>query len=214
MDKKSNILPAIVFILIFLIAGCSQKQKTRVEGQVEESKIVSVQFERPLGIATIEFDEEGRFVSMTAKASAPLSGNNAEGVEQAITVATLRAKRNISEFIETELSSSRTLNVMSDGALQRRSSEDSETLVVNDADYNLQGENSNKQTQSDDQELRKSQKVTENVTEFISTSSENILRGLQITDETVNNEQMNVVVEVRVTREQIAAARNLKDMME
>ena len=214
MDKKSNILPAIVFILIFLIAGCSQKQKTRVEGQVEESKIVSVQFERPLGIATIEFDEEGRFVSMTAKASAPLSGNNAEGVEQAITVATLRAKRNISEFIETELSSSRTLNVMSDGALQRRSSEDSETLVVNDADYNLQGENSNKQTQSDDQELRKSQKVTENVTEFISTSSENILRGFQITDETVNNEQMNVVVEVRVTREQIAAARNLKDMME
>ena len=55
--------------------------------------------------------------------------------------------------------------------------------------------------------------MTENVTEYIRLSSENIIRGLQVVKESVDNKQNTVLVEVQVTKNQIKAAKNMKEMI-
>ena len=204
---------ASVYVLVFLTVACSTKQEIKLTEPDQNPKTVMVNFTRPLGVATLEFDEDGHFVQLTGKASAAMTGNNVEGVEQAVTVATMRAKRHISEFIESDLSSERTLNVLSDGALKRKQSDTNNTVTISDNSYDVNGEISSNRSEANDTDLRESQRISENVREFITLSSSNILRGLRVINETVDNDQMTVVVEVAVTRDAIKAAKNLKELM-
>ena len=129
-----NYIKLSVLIILISLVGCSLNKKNVSSNLIASENTVKVEFNRPDGIASIEFDENGNFVSITAKATAPFTEQNTQAVEQAITVATLKAKRNISEFIESDLTSERTINIIGDSALKRVKNKTVKSLTVSDLD--------------------------------------------------------------------------------
>ena len=102
-----------------LVVGCAGNQGIVKNADLKPDtdsirpKPVSTVFHRPQGTMTITFDSKGEFLEITSKGTAPIAGNNAFSIEQAAQVAQLRAKRNIAEFISTQLQTTRSVKVLS-----------------------------------------------------------------------------------------------------
>ena len=102
-----------------LVVGCAGNKDVIKNADLKPNtdsirpKPVSTVFHRPQGIMTITFSADGKFLEITSKGTAPIAGNNAFSIEQAAQVAQLRAKRNIAEFISTDLKTTRSTKVLS-----------------------------------------------------------------------------------------------------
>ena len=102
-----------------LVVGCAGNQgivknaDLKPETDSIRPKPVSTVFHRPEGAMTITFSPDGKFLEITSKGTAPIAGNNAFSIEDAAQVAQLRAKKNIAEFISTQLTTTRSLKVLS-----------------------------------------------------------------------------------------------------
>lgn len=86
-----------VVLLFLILASCASKQDNVVK-IVEQS-------------GKVEVSIKGKdWVSIKSTGSAPILIKDEDGIEQAMNVATLRAKANIIEFINSEVSSSKTFD--------------------------------------------------------------------------------------------------------
>ena len=222
-----------------LVVGCAGNQGVVKNADLKPStdsirpKPVSTVFHRPAGIMTISFSPDGQFLEITSKGTAPIAGNNAFSIEQAIQVAQLRAKRNIAEFISTQLDTQRTVKVLSSSV--QKSLEDttngmSEEVKVDDKDFDANGDpvvtrayddgtgsnikNPAVANVKEGSANTNSEKVAEMVKESIHTSSKALLRGTVITDEKIDQEGRTVVVEVRTGINTVKAASQLRALME
>ena len=218
--------------------GCAGNQGVVKNADLKPStdsirpKPVSTVFHRPAGIMTISFSPEGQFLEITSKGTAPIAGNNAFSIEQAIQVAQLRAKRNIAEFISTQLDTQRTVKVLSSSV--QKSLEDTtngmgEEVKVDDKDFDVNGDpvvtkayddgsgnikNPSVANVREGNPNTNSEKVAEMVKESIHTSSKALLRGVMISDEKVDQEGRTVVVEVRTGINTVNASSQLRALME
>ena len=102
-----------------LVVGCASNNgiiknaDLKPETDSIRPKPVSTVFHRPQGTMTITFSPDGKFLEITSKGTAAIAGNNAFSIEEAAQNAQLRAKRNIAEFISTQLQTTRSLKVLS-----------------------------------------------------------------------------------------------------
>jgi hypothetical protein len=208
-------------LLIIGCAGNTTKHTPTPSADSVTPKPISAVFNHRTGPTTVEFGDNGQFISITSKASAPIAGNNAFSVEQATQVATLRAKRNVSEFLNSQINSTRTLKVLS--RTVQKSKEDtsngmSDETVVSDKEFDENGElitsGANKQSPVSAFDNLNTEKVAQSVTETISNTSVSILRGLITTNEEVSATGRTVVVEVKASVNTISAAGNLRKLME
>lgn len=189
-------------------------------------KPVSTVFHRPQGTMTITFDNKGNFIEITSKGTAPIAGNNAFSIEQAAQVAQLRAKRNIAEFISTDLTTTRSLKVLSttiQKSLENTTNGMTSETVVDDKDFDASGEpiitaykDPNKETvvPADEKSPNtNSEKIAQIVRENVSTSSTALLRGVVITDEKIDQSGRTIVVEVKTGINTVHAANELRKAM-
>lgn len=228
--KVKNIALAVAGAL--LIAGCNGGQQIKPDkdpsAEVNKPKPVSTVFNRAGGPTKVEFGVDGSFVSISAKGQAPISGNNAYSVEQAVTVATLRAKRNVAEFIENDMQTQRTVNVLSHTV--QKSKENTlngmidTPLIVDDSLFDVNGNPevnaaANGETYTTPltgypgEPNSNSQKVAETVKEDIVSKTKVILKGLYVVEEKVDPEGRSVVVEIRASQHTINAANDIKRIM-
>ena len=232
--KLMTVAVAGVFALS-LMSGCSFLNQTKVEpdkdpsAEVNKPKPVSTVFNRPQGPTQVEFGVDGTFQSITATGTAPIAGNNAYSIEQAITVATLRAKRNLSEFLTEEMNTQRTINVISHTV--QKSKENTlngmidTPIVINDDLFDINGnlamEDAVNNPNSDGIQAPEltgypgapntnEQKVAETVKENIVAQTKNILRGVYVLDEKINQEGRTVNVTIKASANSINAANELK----
>lgn len=192
-------------------------------------KPVSTVFNRPTGPTTLEFTTDGQFTGITSRASAPIAGNNAFSIEQATAVATLRAKRNIAEFMGSQLNTTRTLKVLSHTV--QKSQENIANGVADEVDVNDKAFDNGgdpvitainpdgtptpaSDTPVADKNNINSEKIAQTLKETINTSSTAILRGVIVTDEKINASGRTVTVEVKATTGSIGASGNLRNLME
>jgi PBP1b-binding outer membrane lipoprotein LpoB len=217
-----------------LVVGCASNQGVVKNAELKPDtdsirpKPVSTVFHRPQGTMTITFDTKGNFLEITSKGTAPIAGNNAFSIEQAAQVAQLRAKRNISEFISTQLNTTRSVKVLSTAvqkSLENTTNGMSEEIKIDDKDFDADGnpvitnayndgsKDTGPKPVTEGNPNTNSEKVAEIVRENITTSSTALLRGTVITDETIDQQGRTIVVEIKTGVTTVKAANDLRKLM-
>ncbi len=217
-----------------LVVGCASNNgiiknaDLKPETDSIRPKPVSTVFHRPQGTMTITFSPDGKFVEISSKGTAPIAGNNAFSIEQAAQVAQLRAKRNIAEFISTQLNTTRSVKVLSTAvqkSLENTSNGMVEEVKVDDKDFDVNGDpviinaynDGSKDTAPkpavEGNPNTNSEKIAEIVRENITTSSTALLRGSVIVDEKIDQAGRTIVVEIKTGVQNINAANELRRLM-
>ena len=217
-----------------LVVGCASNQGIVKNAELKPDtdsirpKPVSTVFHRPAGIMTITFSPDGKFLEITSKGTAPIAGNNAFSIEQAAQVAQMRAKRNIAEFISTQLNTTRSTKVLSTAvqkSLENTTNGMSEEVKIDDKDFDADGNpviinaynDGSKDTAPkavvEGNPNTNSEKVAEIVRENITTSSTALLRGVVISDEKIDQQGRTIVVEVKTGVSTVGAANELRKIM-
>jgi hypothetical protein len=217
-----------------LVVGCAGNQGVVKNADLKPDtdsirpKPVSTVFHRPQGTMTITFDSKGEFLEITSKGTAPIAGNNAFSIEQAAQVAQLRAKRNIAEFISTQLQTTRSTKVLSTAvqkSLENTTNGMSEEVKIDDKDFDADGNpviinaynDGSKDTAPkpavDGNPNTNSEKIAEIVRENITTSSQALIRGAVITDEKIDQAGRTIVVEIKTGTSTVKAANDLRKLM-
>ena len=218
-----------------LVVGCATNQpgviknaELRPDTDSIRPKPVSTVFHRPQGTMTITFDSKGEFLEISSKGTAPIAGNNAFSIEQAAQVAQLRAKRNIAEFISTQLQTTRSVKVLSTAVqkcLENTTNGMSEEVKIDDKDFDADGNpviitaynEGSKDTAPkpvvEGNPNTNSEKVAEIVRENITTSSSALIRGAVITDEKIDQAGRTIVVEIKTGTSTVKAANELRKLM-
>lgn len=217
-----------------LVVGCAGNQGVVKNADMRPNddsirpKPVSTVFHRPQGIMTITFGPDGKFLEITSKGTAPIAGNNAFSIEQAAQVAQLRAKRNIAEFISTQLNTQRSVKVLSTAvqkSLENTTNGMGEEVKVDDKDFDADGNPVITSAYNDGSKDKvpaparegnpntNSEKIAEIVRETINTSSSALLRGTVIVDEKIDQEGRAIVVEIKTGVSTVGAANELRKLM-
>ena len=217
-----------------LVVGCAGNKDViknadlRPETDSIRPKPVSTVFHRPQGIMTITFGPDGKFLEISSKGTAPIAGNNAFSIEQAAQVAQLRAKRNIAEFISTQLNTQRSVKVLSTAvqkSLENTTNGMADEVKVDDKDFDANGDPVIISAYNDGSKDRvpapakegnpntNSEKIAEIVRETINTSSSALLRGTVITDEHIDQAGRAIVVEIKTGVSTVGAANELRKLM-
>jgi hypothetical protein len=217
-----------------LVVGCASQQGVIKNADLKPDtdsirpKPVSTVFHRPQGTMTITFSPDGKFVDISSKGTAPIAGNNAFSIEQAAQVAQLRAKRNIAEFISTQLNTTRSVKVLSTAvqkSLENTTNGMSVEVKIDDKDFDVNGDpvivnaynDGSKDTAPapavEGNPNTNSEKIAEIVRENITTNSTALLRGSVIVDEKIDQAGRTIVVEVKTGVQNINAANELRRLM-
>lgn len=217
-----------------LVVGCASNQGVIKNADLKPDtdsirpKPVSTVFHRPEGAMTITFSSDGKFLEITSKGTAPIAGNNAFSIEDAAQVAQLRAKKNIAEFISTQLTTTRSLKVLSttvQKSLENTTNGMAEEVKVDDKDFDADGNpiitrayddggSKDKVILANDKDPNtNSQKIAQILRENISTSSAALLRGVITVSEKIDQQGRTIVVEVKTGVNTINAANELRKLM-
>ena len=173
----SRILSIGAFLV--LMAGCSSTPDKAPE---------RTQSDFMGGGITLVYTDDGDLKGISSTATAPVIGNLPNARDQAISVATLKARRQIAEFIQVEVTSDRFMSTVSND-LQRSD-------AFND--------NSNQQV---------TMNIANELRDNIRQRSQQILRGTVVDKEDYNSMNRTVAVTVVAGEKQSEAARTLRGMM-
>ncbi len=225
MKLKKLTLAALVALAVTGCAGnkgIAKNAELKPETDSIRPKPVSTVFHRPQGTMTIVFSNDGKFTEIISKGTAPIAGNNAFSIEQAAQVAKLRAERNISEFLGTQVTSQRTVKVLSTAvqkSLENTTNGMSEETSVDDKDFDANGDPvilkpyRAEAPVNEQNPNTNSEKIAELVKESIVTNSSALLRGVMISDEHIDQAGRTIVVEVRTGFKTIDVANELRKQM-
>lgn len=133
----------IILFSTFLVLGCQSVDKVSTETESVKTT---------LGGLEIHYSSNGQFEHLTSTATAPVTSSLPNARDEAATVATLRARRQISEFLNTNIQS------------------ESFTEIVTTS---LQQSNQVANTENKDVTI----KIVTNLRESIRQNSESILKG-------------------------------------
>ena len=159
-----------------LLAACST---SKPPGQMTED---GVKLAKNFGKVEVEFSTFGDWKSIKSTASANVPIEHDSGVEQAMNLATLRAKRNIVEFIQSDIKSKKTSDALVDAMIDQNVSKERATKM--------------------------SQKISESIVE----QSSGIIRGAYVDDRKITDDGKNVTVVVIVDKRSLESSNLLKSM--
>ena len=152
---------AIVSLIVVFLFGCASVSS--------DSRNFTSEFVG--GDLKVTYNKKGEFESISSKATAYVTNNLPNSRDQAVTIATLKARRQIAEFLKTEVQSERFLVTVS------KSVQETETI-------NQIGDN------------KESANIAYNVRESIRQRSNAILQGTYLQSENFNPDTKIVTVVV------------------
>jgi hypothetical protein len=171
----------IVASIALALSACSTTKLSDVEPVSNEG----TKFVQDFGKVEVTFNDKGEWIQLKSSATSAVPIQEDLGLEQGMNVATMRAKRNIVEFIQSDLKSSKTTDTITK-ALAKNVSED---------------DNASKQ--------RAANLATE-ITEKISVDANGILKGVYVVERKVSSDKRSVVVVVQVDKRSMRAAQQLR----
>jgi hypothetical protein len=168
----------LVSLIVFIFVGCSSTSKNNAQFS---SDFVG-------GDLKVTYNKKGEFESISSKATAYVTNDLPNTRDQAVTIATLKARRQIAEFLKTEIQSERFLVTVS------KSIQDTETV-------NQAGDN------------KESAKIAYNVRESIRQRSSSILQGTYLLSESFNPDTKTVTVVVSAGTKENSLMKNVKKVV-
>lgn len=180
MSKNIKRLQAILLCLSLAGAACSSLNS-------KNDQLITTEFIG--GALKVTYTGSGEFKSLESTSSAQVIGDLPSAREQAVAIATAKARRQIAEFIKTELETERFYQGIAD---------DTQMLTKENAT----------------QEKNISSNIANNVREQIKQKSAVILKGTYVAKESFNENAKAITVVVKSSKEDINISKMLKKQME
>lgn len=211
---KALIVTALALVLTACSsAGDKQAGNAALKSGVTATRLAESTFDGTAGTLNLVFDEQGNWTRITAKGSASLSGDTPSARETALTIATMRAKRSVAEFLNNDVKSSKTLTRVARSYARAFQSEDTENQAasMNDLDSDAMADLDIDDKGVRTEKARQAQRFASILTERIQDNSAAILKGAYVSHRALQDGQ--VVVELTATRQSVAAAHQVSGMM-
>lgn len=205
--KKSSLIFVAVASTLMALAGCSSTPKNPTDAT--PGRTADVEFLEANGPLTLTFDDKGNWVSIKSSATAPLVNNAPEGVEIAFKTATMRAKRNLTEFMSNDVKSTKSVQTISKSYLKNIAQVDS----ANESNTAGEDEDAASNSQATKESRQKANTIAQTVRERIDDNAQAILKGVQVTERKVSKEQQHVSVTILVTQQSIKGAEQVRKAM-
>jgi hypothetical protein len=171
----------IVASIALALSACSTTKKVDLDPVSNET----TKYVQDFGKVEVTFTDDGQWTQIKSSATSAVPIREDLGLEQAMNVATMRAKRNIVEFINTDLKSSKTTDTITK-ALAKNVSEDDATTKQRAAN------------------------IATDITEKIAVEANGILKGVYVIERKVSSDKSSVVVVVQVDKRSMRAAQQLR----
>ncbi len=171
----------LVATMAVVLSACSTTKSIDLDTVSKDA----VKYTQEFGKVEVTFNDKGEWESLksTGTSAIPMSDNAA--LEQAMNVATMRAKRNIVEFIQTDLQSSKSHEAIT-------------TALAKDV-------------ASDDAKSReRAGNIATKIQEKITTQADGLLKGVYITDRKISGDKTMAVVTVQVDKRSMRAAQQVR----
>lgn len=212
---------ALAVIAAVGVSGCASNKVepvSKVENKLEMKPDIpksEATFLTESGTVTLEFAEDGSWLVVKATATAPVNFNHSQGRDDAFTIATMRAKRNLAEFLNNDVKSDKVTESLTRTALrdivknENTESKNRKTLSDFDEDTDTGPEGN----QYSAEERRRASRIVTSVQESISDRTQAVLKGAYIADRKVNRENNLVSVTIQASRKSINAAGTIRSLM-
>lgn len=148
----------------------------------------AVKYTQDFGKVEVTFNDKGDWESIKSSATSSVPIDVDAGLEQGMNVATMRAKRNIVEFINTDLKSSKTTEAMTNSLAKNVSSDGDKTQ-------------------------ERAASIATQIQEKITIQADGLLKGVYITERKISSDKRTVMVTVQVDKRSMRAASQLRSVM-
>ncbi|HET8687802.1 MAG TPA: hypothetical protein VFM18_14215 [Methanosarcina sp.] len=165
-----------IIAVVLALSACASKPKV-VEQAAPQPSIEQITTGFTGTGVQVTFTKDGTWKKITSTASASIQGDDFEAQTNAGTIATMRARRQISEFLNLRISSKKTFETISD------------SMKANQASSSMDAE-------SDAASKEQSSKATQHLVDSIQQTSSAILSGTIVQSEYVDAEKKTVTVVV------------------
>lgn len=186
---------AMIIASVVVLTACGSnpsKDKALPDYDFErQARVASAEFLEKNGPLTLKYDEKGNWLAITTSATAAMTSTAPESVEEAFKIATMRAKRNLVEFLSNDVKSTKSVKTISKSYLKNIAQVDgvNETNTGSDEDdvNNLQASKESRQ---------KAVTVAQMVRERIDDNAQFILKGVQIIGRNMHGDHVSVTLMV------------------
>ena len=172
-------------ILVCAVLAMSACSSVKLKSEVTDE---AAKFTQDFGRVEVTFNDKGDWESLKSSATSAVPIDIDAGLEQGMNVATMRAKRNIVEFINQDLKSTKTTDTITKALAKNVTSED---------------ENAKQRASN----------IASEITEKIAVEANGILKGVYIVERKLSSDKKYVVVTVMVDHRSMKAARQVRSSM-
>lgn len=212
-------------VLALFVTGCASNKQVpapvaKVENKLEmkpDIRKAEAEFLETAGTVQLQFSEEGDWLLIKTSGTAPINFNHAQGREDAFLLATMRAKRNLVEFLNNDIKSGKAVEnvtktvlkdiVSSNGSENSKRSKDTKSDELFGSDTEVD------HSQYSQEERNRASKISQSVTENINDNSQGILRGAYVANRSIDRESNMVAVTLMVSKKSINAAAVVRTQM-
>lgn len=173
-------------ILVTAVALALSACSTTKTVDLNDTSKDAVKYTQEFGKVEITFNDKGEWETLksTGTSAVPLTDNAA--LEQAMNVATMRAKRNIVEFIQTDLNSSKSHEAITNALAKDVSSDEAKSR-------------------------ERAGNIATKIQEKIAVEANGIVKGVYIVDRKISGDKSMAVVTVEVSKKSMRAAQQVRN---
>ncbi len=219
--KKSAL--AMALVAVFTV-GCATKGSpptpTKVENKLEQTPDIAkaeAEFLEATGTVQLQFSEQGEWLVIKTTGTAPINFNHPQGREDAFMLATMRAKRNLVEFLTNDVKSGKVAENVTKTALTdlvtNKNTEDRRRDSKKENDSLFGSDNDTTGGMYSEEDRKRASKIAQSVTETISDNSQFILKGAYVAKREVTRDNNMVAVTVLVSKKSMNAAAQVRTQM-
>ena len=204
--------------------GCATKGSpptpTKVENKLEQTpdiKKAEAEFLEATGTVQLQFSDAGEWLVIKTTGTAPINFNHPQGREDAFMLATMRAKRNLVEFLTNDVKSVKVAENVTKTAftdlVTNKNTEDRRRDSKKESDSLFGGDGETTGGMYSEEDRKRASKIAQSVTETISDNSQFILRGAYVAKREVTRDNNMVAVTVLVSKKSMNAAAQVRTQM-
>jgi hypothetical protein len=205
-------MKSLVFIIFaaILATGCSTaKHYSSDDFADQQGKTAQTNFLESYGPLKLVFNEKGVWTNIETSATAPVTFDADEGREVAFKIATMRAKRNLVEFISNDLKSSKSLKSITNSYLKSIGQQES----ANSSGYVDDEDEGSGNVQTSKEIRQKANTIATTLRENIADNAQTILKGVYVSERKVSRDGSQVSVTIAVSRKSMTVAESLRRQM-
>ncbi len=173
-----------VAVLTFVLSACSTTKLSDIDPVSNDA----VKYTQDFGKVEVTFNDKGDWETIKSSGTSSVPIDVDAGLEQGMNVAIMRAKRNIVEFINTDLKSSKATEAMTNSLAKNVSS-------------------------GDEKSQERAANIVTQIQEKISVQSDGLLKGVYVIERKVSSDKRTVVVTVQVDKRSMRAASQIRMAM-